>query len=134
MHKPAVPGDECSASSNSGRSGHRSFLGLPIYEHLLEHTDRNGRHPFRAALGMGMKVGRFEGLVFLGIAVAICQECHDGSRVIPVVMAPGFGHPDQFPQRQEPGVDAEESGEFPNEAIALCATDSGSNSFSVVSA
>lgn len=107
---------------------------MPIHEHLFEHADGNGRQSLIPSLGMGMKVVRFEGLVFLWVAVAVGNQGHDSGGLVPVMMAAGFRHPDQFPQRQEPGIDAEDSGEFPNEAIAVSATESGSNVFSVVSA
>lgn len=107
-----------------------------VDEDCLEKGDVRLRRlvAFCFSFDVWVKISWFEHLRFLRVAIDIGNERHQGRRVVPVVLAFGLGHPDQFPQRQPSGVDADDSGEFPKEAIAVCATDSGSSSSIVVSA
>lgn len=75
---------------------------------------------------MRMELGRFERSGLLGIAMAVGEECQEGCRVVPVLTLPGLRHPHEFAQCQGSGVDADFAGELPEEAITVCATESGS--------
>ena len=64
----------------------------------------------------GFRQNRF---LLFRIAVDVEQHSQEAGSMIPVVFAPGFGHHQQFPQRERGGIYPEDAGEFIDESIYL---------------
>ena len=50
------------------------------------------------------------------VAMTVGHQCHHVGRMRPPLATPGGIHPEEFTQRQRAGVDAKDSGEFPDES------------------
>ena len=64
------------------------------------------------ALRVRMKVFGTCSAGLLGIAMAVGDQGEQGSGMVPAVAGGRIGHPAELPQRQRPGVDAGDAGEF----------------------
>lgn len=71
----------------------------------------------RNVLTIRIEVGRFAGLGFLGVAVGVKEHGEQGGRVLPGITPVPFRDPDQLPERQSAGIDADNSGELVDEGF-----------------
>ena len=66
-----------------------------------------------------VEVGRPERSMFLGIAVGVGDQGHERAGACPLVALPRLGHHGQLTQGQGGGIDANDTGELPDESPAL---------------
>ena len=87
-----------------------------VHKYFLEHSQIALEHGgFLGGRRLhGMKIRRAQCPAFLGIAVGVGQHRQQRGCVIPSLPDTLLGHPQQLPQRQPAGIDADDAGTLPD--------------------